>query len=146
MRKVWIYVNLQGEGLVAYSKEHYLAHKAEYAAKSKAWREANPERSKENRRNNYLLNKKANIEYATWYSLKRKFNLSKEEYLSKLSEQENVCAICGKTCTKSLAVDHNHETKKVRGLLCNNCNRGIGHLKEDKQILLNAIAYLEKWN
>lgn len=131
---------------MAYSNEYYLANKEKYAAKSKAWREANPDRAKENRRNSYLLNREANLEYSTWYKLKQKFNLSKEEYLAKLAEQKEVCAICGKQCTKSLAVDHNHATKQVRGLLCNNCNRGIGHLKEDKQILLNAISYLEKWN
>lgn len=127
---------------MAYSREFYLANKEKFAAKSKAWREQNKERAKENRRRNYLENKERNLDYSKRYNLKRKFNLSKEEYDALLKKQNNVCAICALSCTKSLAVDHCHTTGKVRGLLCNNCNRGIGHLKELTN-LRKAIEYLE---
>ena len=45
---------------------------------------------------------------------------------------------------RRLSVDHNHVTSKVRGLLCNNCNRGIGNFKDKKELLLKAISYLDK--
>lgn len=52
------------------------------------------------------------------------------------------CELCG--ATENLHIDHNHKTNKVRGVLCTNCNRGIGHLKDSPTLLLKAIAYLEK--
>lgn len=56
--------------------------------------------------------------------------------------QNNKCLICCKV--KKLVVDHDHNTGLVRGLLCDTCNRGIGYLKEEVEILRNAIKYLEK--
>lgn len=131
---------------MAYSKEHYLLNKEAYAIKSKAWREANPERTKENRKRNYELNKEKNIEYSTWYNRKRKLGITKEEYTNLLKLQEEVCAICGKQDSKSLACDHNHTTGKIRGLLCSNCNRGLGYLQDSSILLTRAISYLEKHN
>lgn len=61
-----------------------------------------------------------------------------------LREQGGTCAICHGTETVGrLAVDHCHSTGRVRGLLCTNCNQAIGKLKDDSQLLRNAINYLE---
>lgn len=128
---------------MAYNPQHYQENKEIYAAKSKAWREANPERAKENRRRNYELNKEKNTEYSTWYNRKRKLGITKENYIELLEEQKGVCSICKQTCTKSLAVDHDHTTGKIRGLLCNSCNRGLGYLKDSVAILKAATSYLE---
>lgn len=59
------------------------------------------------------------------------------------SAQENACAIC-KGTTSTLCIDHDHSSGVVRGLLCSNCNTGIGLFKDDPTRLSNAIAYLEK--
>jgi hypothetical protein len=75
-------------------------------------------------------------------ALKKKYNLTPEAYESMASLQEFSCAICGDNTSK-LHVDHNHTTGKVRGLLCNNCNRAIGLLKDDVQVLLKAAEYIE---
>jgi len=131
--------------VVVYNPETYQANKEKFAAKSLSWRQSNPERAKENRKRNYELNKERNLEYSKQYNLKRKFNLTMDGYEDMLSKQYGVCAICGGTCTKSLAVDHNHTTGKVRGLLCNSCNRGLGYLKDSRHILQSAIDYLEKY-
>jgi hypothetical protein len=128
---------------VAYSKEHYQANKEVYAAKSKAWRDANKERAKANRKRHYEDNKQHSLEYSRNYTLKRKYNLTEEEYSVMLEKQGGTCAICFSKCTRALAVDHEHATGRVRGLLCNNCNRGIGHLKDDVAILVSAIKYLQ---
>jgi hypothetical protein len=132
-------------GVVAYNPEHYKANKEKYSAKSKAWREANPEKAQVNRKRHYEENKERSLEYSRWYSLKKKFGLSKEQYEALLEGQNHVCAICGKGCTKALAVDHCHTTGKVRGLLCNNCNRGVGHLKDSVENMTNAITYLNRF-
>lgn len=78
------------------------------------------------------------------YNLKRCYGITPEEYDKILHEQGGTCAIChGIESVGRLAVDHCHSTGKVRGLLCTNCNQAIGKLKDDTQLLRNAINYLE---
>lgn len=60
-----------------------------------------------------------------------------------LKEQNGACGICKKE-KKSLHVDHNHTTGKVRGLLCYNCNNGLGRFKDSIEFLYNAVKYLTK--
>lgn len=79
--------------------------------------------------------------------LKRQYNLSIEEYNTKLKEQGHKCFLCGKDeldLKGKLHVDHDHITGKVRGLLCINCNTGLGHFKDNIELLSKAIGYLEK--
>ena len=73
---------------------------------------------------------------------RREYGLTEEEYNSMVLKQNNICAICNKYSEKTLFIDHNHETGKVRGLLCSNCNTGIGLFKEDIVSLSRAIDYL----
>ena len=76
------------------------------------------------------------------------FGITLEEYNEILEKQNKVCAVCEKPETSQrlsfLSVDHCHKTNKIRGLLCNNCNRAIGLLKEDIETLEKAINYLKK--
>ncbi len=78
----------------------------------------------------------------------RKYNLSIEDYEILLKKQNYKCAICGYSDLNNKQffpmVDHCHITKKVRGLLCLNCNHGIGKFKDDIELLKNAIKYLRK--
>ena len=55
--------------------------------------------------------------------------------------KKNGCELCG--ATENMHLDHNHETNEVRGVLCTNCNRGLGHFKDSPDLLKKAIAYLE---
>lgn len=79
--------------------------------------------------------------------LRRRFGMSVEEYDSLCSRQGNRCAICGSeedgNCKKRLTVDHDHVTGKVRGLLCDRCNRAIGLLRDDPTVLRKAMIYLK---
>lgn len=52
------------------------------------------------------------------------------------------CEICGDT--ENLVIDHCHDTNKFRGVLCLTCNMGIGHLKENKDVIKKALAYAER--
>ena len=66
-----------------------------------------------------------------------------------LAAQGGCCAICGTSDTgkrKAFAVDHNHDTGKIRGLLCSNCNTGIGNLRDNVELLERAIDYLRNTN
>lgn len=78
--------------------------------------------------------------------LRRTYDMSLEDYASLLIAQEHSCAVCGGQETvegQSLSVDHCHSTGKVRGLLCFNCNAGIGRLGDTIEGLTKALRYLE---
>lgn len=84
--------------------------------------------------------------------LKKHFGMSEDDYNQMFVAQNGVCAICQKpeqgTCgiyrtPRVLAVDHDHETGKVRGLLCHACNAALGLFREDIETFLRAIAYLK---
>lgn len=100
----------------------------------KKWNENNPERAKKSERSRHL---------------KHRYNITLEEYNTMLEEQGGKCKICNSPETKTshgtgtFAVDHCHETGKVRGLLCNNCNRGLGLFRDDVVILKSALNYLD---
>lgn len=69
------------------------------------------------------------------------YGLTHVEYSKIKKKQRGRCAICRRS--SKLNVDHDHATKKVRGLLCHLCNRGIGLFKDDRAIITRAISYLE---
>ncbi len=88
------------------------------------------------------------------HQLRRKFAITSEEYDNLFESQNGVCAICFLPETalskwggggRLLSVDHCHSSGKNRGLLCARCNQGIGLLKDDPEVLKNAILYLEKY-
>ncbi|MCK5601272.1 endonuclease VII domain-containing protein [Candidatus Pacearchaeota archaeon] len=79
--------------------------------------------------------------------LYRKYGISSRQYEKLVEKQNGRCAICGKHQSElktTLNVDHNHETGKVRGLLCVACNRLLGYAQDNQDILMKAIQYLEK--
>lgn len=81
------------------------------------------------------------------YDLKRGYGMTHEDYDALLYRQNLGCAICGRRPEKrALAVDHCHETGRVRGLLCHKCNPGIGIFCDDPALLLKAADYLLKAN
>jgi hypothetical protein len=73
-----------------------------------------------------------------------RFGLTVEDYQAMLAAQGGVCAICGTPPTdrRRLAVDHNHETGAVRGLLCVPCNQALGRFKDSPDVLAAAAMYL----
>ncbi len=84
------------------------------------------------------------------YELRTVYGITVDQYENMRKVQENLCAICGQSETKKLrgkvvrlAIDHCHTTNKVRGLLCQNCNHGIGMLKDNVSVMRRAIHYLE---
>jgi len=82
--------------------------------------------------------------------LKHKFGITADQYDDMLARQDGKCAICGKPETDTirwgktarLAVDHDHLTGVVRGLLCRRCNQGIGKFEDDPDMLQAAADYL----
>lgn len=83
-------------------------------------------------------------------NLKRNFGIGIVEYEKILQTQSYVCAICSKPNSRKLpdgkyaklAVDHDHKTGKIRGLLCCKCNFAIGHLDDNPYLCERAMHYL----
>ena len=124
--------------------------------KTEARKEKTKQYSKKQRENNPNYHKEYQEKHKEKYQkhrknywLLRRYGISLEEYNLKLEQQNHCCALCGihkdDTNKKLLVVDHCHTTKAVRGLLCYQCNLGIGYFHEDVDKLLNAIHYLKRY-
>lgn len=76
-------------------------------------------------------------------TIKQKYGLTDEQFLRLLEEQRYRCAICWVRLTITTThVDHDHQTNQVRGLLCFNCNVGIGHFRDDAALMRRAAGYV----
>lgn len=82
------------------------------------------------------------------------YGMSEDDYQKMLRDQRGRCAICKLESTslsrwgtvKALAVDHDHGTKRVRGLLCDKCNRGLGYFNDNVDLLRSATEYLRHFD
>jgi hypothetical protein len=135
------------EKIKEYNKEYYLKNKEkikEYNLKNK---EKRKEYFKEYMRD--WLQKPENIERNKNYKLIKRYNLTLEQFNDKLKNQNNKCTLCYTTFDEKInkaCVDHNHQTGKIRDILCFFCNSTLGLVKENKNILNNMINYLNKHN
>ena len=94
----------------------------------------------ENRLKTLVYSRKTSNDRANWW-YKSKFNITLDDYDRMFEEQKGVCAICGQPqkSSRRLAVDHNHITGKIRGLLCTVCNTDLGWYERQKE---NIEKYL----
>lgn len=76
--------------------------------------------------------------------LQRTYGLSVEQYAELARQQGMACAICEQVPDRALAVDHCHDTGRVRGLLCTPCNSALGRFGDDAERLQRAIRYLQR--
>lgn len=124
-----------------------------------AWRSRNRDLIRERRRDEYGRHKDRYLAYFNsdrrrlsvfHWKLRACFGITPEQFDKMMSDQGGCCAICGKPPDKAkghrhkhrLNVDHDHKTGKVRGLLCNNCNIGLGAFEDSQDRIANAIQYL----
>jgi len=79
-------------------------------------------------------------------NLKRRYGIDKKIYEKLLKSQKGRCKIClnKETRARRLSVDHDHKTGRVRGLLCNKCNLGLGKFKDNINLLKKAVKYLNR--
>lgn len=87
-------------------------------------------------------------EQRRFYHKLKTYGITRAQYEVMLAEQGGVCAICGELPStgmgKAFHVDHDHATGIVRGLLCGECNTGLGKFKDDPRMVETAAAYLHK--
>lgn len=121
------------------------------------WHRANPDRAKERAHTTYLrTTQKVRERSLAWRAshplewnaitktrdLRRRYKLSRSEYLELVELAAGQCAICHDQ--KPLTIDHDHKTGKVRGLLCRQCNLGLGGFADSIERITNALKYLER--
>jgi Recombination endonuclease VII len=75
-----------------------------------------------------------------------RYGLTLDDYHAMLEAQNDRCAICGResSCVGPLVVDHDHSANRVRELLCQRCNRGLGQFLEVPDFIRNAVEYIER--
>lgn len=102
--------------------------RSKYASRGKEYRKRNPNQRKNSQ-------------------LKYEFGITLDEYNQMAEAQKGLCAICNQESVKrNLDVDHDHSTGKIRGLLCGNCNKGIGLFKDSQDLLNKAVNYIRRSN
>lgn len=127
----------------ARAKARYPLVRDQAIERARRWREENIERFRETqrkRRTRPEVKAKERNDH-----LRRKFGMTSAEYDRMLAEQGGRCAICKRRPTKgiSLHVDHEHRTKRVRGLLCFRCNNALGDFRDRADFLVAALHYLD---
>jgi len=75
------------------------------------------------------------------YHLKHRYGIGADEFAALVKQQGGMCAICGRADPEH--VDHDHETGAIRGILCFNCNGGLGQFRDSIEALLAGAAYLD---
>lgn len=168
-RKEYYKVNKEKER--EQNKKYYSQHKDEIKTNKKKWYEEHLDEQRQKARERYRKNKETNNLRAKQYNQEHKeeikakrqerhrknpnkrkdsklrhcYGITIEIYNNLLEQQNGVCAICGCVdINKPLAVDHNHTTKEIRGLLCGKCNKAIGLFYDSISLLESAINYLSK--
>jgi len=121
----------------AYQREWLRNNPENRRAASRRWRVNNPDKVKAYRESPETRAYSRNLR------LKSEYGITQSDYDAMVEKQNGICPIC--ELEKKLVVDHDHETGKVRALLCGQCNTGLGSLKDSPQIVEKALQYLIEW-
>jgi len=128
-------------------KQYRESHRSLLVQKAKLYYQKNREE-----RLAYMSKKRASLgykEYTKNLQLKRKYGISLDVYNALFADQKGLCLGCYRHQSQfinAFAVDHNHTTGRVRGLLCASCNLTIGRMNEDSNALRRLADYIEKHN
>ena len=147
------------------SRKHYQANREKTLARQAAQRAADPEHFSEISRASQAKNRERHNAYNRqryqakrveilaknrWIHMARKFGITPDSFAAILNGQGGVCAICGRADEVRWSVDHDHSCcpgkvtcgKCIRGILCHQCNAGIGFLRDDPNLCERAASYL----
>jgi len=140
--------------LAAHRRKRYaedLQFRKRVAAESKAFRAAHKDAHNARQRHLYATNadyrercraaRRGARGRAAW--LKARYGMTLADYDAMLAEQGGVCAICKTSYDRTLSIDHDHATNLVRGILCSNCNTGLGSFRDNPGFLRSAATFLK---
>lgn len=122
-------------------KEKYrLENKDKYNAEQRKYRKEHPEKFKK-----YYEER---TEWRKAYTKRKtieKYGITQEQHKQMLLKQEGKCALCEKTFTGQINIDHDHVTGKVRGLLCSHCNTSLGYIEKCIIMQSNILDRITKY-
>lgn len=134
---------IQSKDLEDFSKGDSYKDGHRKTCKECSYKQINREKHNENARNW----RKKNPDKVKNSNLKISYGINLEQYNQMFNQQNGKCAICNRHQIEfkmGLAVDHEHETGKIRELLCSPCNQAIGLLQENTEIIQKVIDYLKR--
>ena len=135
--------------------EHYTDNitRRQYGRKGLQHPHCIPCKKEYDRQRNLLPEKK---EFNKWRDIQKKYGMSKDEWFWMYKEQGRECGMCSRELSinrngsdpnsLSACIDHDHETNKIRGMLCNRCNVLLGFADDDVNLLQLGIIYLNEAN
>lgn len=115
---------------LSYSRNYQRTHRKAYEATNKKWRLENPDKHRES---------------VKWASVKRNYGITRDEWQALHDSQSGACPVCQRPLGSDAAVDHDHKTGQVRGLLHRNCNIALGMLLDNPEIVYGAYQYLSSF-
>ena len=123
------------------SSRYYQKHRKELIAASVQYRKKHKDKTNEAARKYRRVHKIEVNERNRWRKLLIRHGITKDQYEQLFRSQDGKCAICRTELNKKLAVDHDHKTNMIRGLLCHKCNMALGILEDRVDAM---IEYLNK--
>jgi hypothetical protein len=113
----------------SYFKDYYKLHR---------------EQEKKDRKDYYYKHTKEEIMKSSIRKYKNQYGLTLEQIDMMLIQQNHKCKLCGISLAETKrCIDHDHNTGKVRGILCNKCNSGLGHFNDNEDMLMRAAKYIK---
>ena len=129
---------------LANKRQRYATDPQKYIGMVQRWQAANPERVRASRKQRNARPEVKRLQRDAYYQ--RTYGISADVFDRLLQEQNGCCAICcaRPTDIAQMHLDHDHRNGQLRGLLCFNCNQGLGQFRDDPSLLLRAIVYLRQ--
>lgn len=148
-RKQWYgkYYAANRDKIVKRQREYYARNRERNLERRREYVSRNAEKVAQSFKNWYEKNKVSVAGKQRERVMRNKYSLSLSDIGKLLASQGGGCAICSADAPGGRGtwrVDHEHTTGRVRGLLCNGCNIGLGHMKDDPARLRKAADYIEK--
>ena len=133
---------------VAYQRKWLDANPEKRRAYERNWRLKNPEKWAAQKKRTYLRSKKRYDDFSLDYHLRKNYGMTLAERDAMLTAQGGVCPTCGNADPgpRGWHVDHCHDTKVVRGILCAQCNIALGNVKDNPDTLRRLADYLERYS
>lgn len=138
--KKFIDENVSTEKRKAYRKMWTEKNRARILEVGRQWKQKNREKIVLQARLRYQKNNQKELDRIRL----NKYGITGKEFREMLNKQGFRCPICNESITKNLSVDHDHLTRKIRGLICNNCNLAIGNAGDSPERLRAMADYLER--
>jgi hypothetical protein len=141
--RITAYTKLNRDKVLEYKKRYREENTDKVRTEKQLWYQSNTEYMKQKNREKYIqtpdVNRNANL---------KKYGITIEDYEHMFKQQQGCCKICKSNDVKNkrvkhFAVDHDHKTGKVRGLLCHSCNRALGYLQDRLEVVEAAVDYLK---